>query len=524
METVTISQAEYRKFKAQEQYISELEQEKKFLQEQLQLLRKAQFGSKSERAIYLKQLSLDHLFDEVEVFRDPELEEPKLEEVVQVPAHTRKKKSVKEQLPADVPVVERHHYVDEAGRTCPHCSADMVEIGTETRETLGLAPAQIFVIRDVVHTYACKECEKDAEPVTIRKASLPAAVIPGGIASPEAIANVITDKFVLGTPLYRQEQYWNRQGVMLSRQTMSNWLHDSVENYWKSIYDKLHRDLLKETVLYADETELQVLREEGKSPQSKSYMWLYRTGLTSETPIVLFRYERDRRHCRPEEFLKGFSGYLHSDGYDAYHKLEGVVSVGCLVHVRRKFVEAAEVAGNSKGSRNLASKAVKALQQIFDWESYCENMTLEERYQKRLEKQKPLLEAFFDWVESISVSEKSALGKARTYALNQKEYVLNIYKDARLELTNNRAERTMKPFVIGRKNWLFANTPKGAEDSAILYSLVETAKETGVDPYRYFVYALTEAAKLRAADEIEKIADLTPERFKKRTDNGTERG
>lgn len=524
MKTVTISQAEYQKFKAQEQYISELEQQKKFLQEQLHLLRKAQFGSKSERAVYLKQLSLDNLFDEVEVFCDPELEEPKLDEVVQVPAHTRKKKSVKDQLPEDLPVVERHHYLDEAGCTCPHCSAEMVEIGTESRETLGMAPAKLFLIRDVAHTYACKECEKEAEPVTIRKASLPAAVIPGGIASPEAIANIINDKFVQGTPLYRQEQYWNRRNVMLSRQTMSNWLHDSVENYFKYIYDKLHRDLLKETILHADETELQVLREEGKSPQSKSYMWLYRTGVTSATPIVLFRYERDRRHDRPKEFLKGFTGYLHSDGYDAYHKLEGVVSVGCLVHVRRKFVEAAEVAGQSKGSSNLAGKAVKDLQQIFDWDTYCVNMTLEERYQKRLEKQKPLLEAFFDWVESISVSEKSALGRARIYALGQKEYVLNVYKDKRLELNNNRAERTVKPFVIGRKNWLFANTPKGAEDSAILYSLVETAKETGVDPYQYLVYALTEAAKLRAADEGERIAELTPEYFKKLAENCPEHG
>ncbi len=524
METVTISQAEYQKFKALEQYICELEQQKKFLQEQLHLLRKAQFGSRSERAIYLKQLSLDKLFDEVEVFSDPELEEPKLEEVVQVPAHTRRKKSVKEQLPKEIPVVERHHYVDEAGRTCPHCSAELVEIGTEIRETLGMAPAKIFVIRDVAHIYACKECEKEAEAVTIRKASLPAAVIPGGIASPEAIANIINDKFVQGTPLYRQEQYWNRQNVMLSRQTMSNWLHYSVENYLKYIYDKLHQDLLKETILHADETELQVLREEGKSPQSKSYMWLYRTGVTSATPIVLFRYERDRRHDRPKDFLNGFRGYLHSDGYEAYHKLEGVVSVGCLVHVRRKFVEAVEAAGKSKGSSNLAGKAVKDLQQIFDWDSSCANMTLEERYQKRLEKQKPFLEAFFDWVESISVSEKSALGRARTYALGQKEYVLNVYKDKRLELSNNRAERTIKPFVIGRKNWLFANTPKGAEDSAILYSLVETAKETGIDPYQYFIYALTEAAELRAADECEKIAELTPANFKKLAKNGSDRG
>ncbi|MGI6578819.1 MAG: IS66 family transposase [Saccharofermentanales bacterium] len=514
MKTVTISQEEYNKFKAQEQYISELEQREKWLKEQILLLKKAQFGSKSERATYLKQLSIDNLFDEAEVFSDPEQEEPKFEEVINVPAHTRKKKSVIERLPEDIPVVERHHYVDAEGRTCPHCSAEMEEIGTETRSTLGMAPAKVFEIRDICHVYACKACDKEAEPVTVRKATFPAAVIPGGIASPEAIANVINDKFVQGTPLYRQEQYWQRVGVMLSRQTMSNWLMYSVEHYLRYIYDKLHQDLLQEDILHADETELQVLQEEGKSPQSKSYMWLYRTGVTAANPIVLFHYERDRRHCRPQEFLEGFQGYLHSDGYEAYHKLENVRSVGCFVHVRRKFVEAAETASKNKGSLNLAGKAVEDIRQIFAWEDFCAKMSAEERYEKRLAKQKPLMEKFFEWLEDIVVSEKSALGIARKYALGQKDYILNVYLDGRLELNNNRAERSIKPFVIGRKNFLFANTPRGATASAILYSLVETAKETGVDPYSYLVYTLTEAAKLRDTDEFEKIAELTPAYFK----------
>lgn len=499
---------------AQAQYISELESEKKFLLEQLHLLKKARFASKSERAVYLNQLSLDNLFDEAEVLSDPKREEPTLEEVIQVPAHTRKKKSVKEQLPDDIPVVERHHYVDEDGRVCPLCSSDMEEIGTETRSTLGMAPSKVFEIRDICHVYACKACDREAEPVTVRKASFPAAVIPGGIASPEAIANVINDKFVLGTPLYRQEQYWQRQGVMLSRQTMSNWLMYAVEHYLKAIYDGLHRDLIHEDILHADETELQVLHEEGKSPQSKSYMWLYRTGAFAKTPIVLYQYERDRRHGRPQDFLEGFSGYLHSDGYEAYHKLDDVISVGCFAHVRRKFVEAAEAASRDKGSRNLANKAVHDNRQIFAWEEHIANLPSEKRMQKRLNKQKPLMEAFFHWLEELTVSSKSALGRAINYALGQKEYILNVYQDGRLELTNNRAERSIKPFVIGRKNFLFANTPRGANASAILYSLVETAKETGVDPYSYFTFILNEAAKLRAVNKTDKIADLTPSYFK----------
>ena len=528
MKMVTIPQEKYQKFqaqeeqikaqgqtiKAQEAYIAELEGHKKFLMEQLKLLRKAQFGSSSEKAIYLKQLSLDQLFDEAEVLSDADVKEPKLDEVIQVPAHKRKKATRKEQLPKELPVVERHHEIDEKGRHCPHCSAELVEIGTDVRETLGLAPAKVFLIRDISHIYACKACDEAAAAVTIRKAPLPAAVIPGGIASAEAIANVINDKFVLGTPLYRQEQYWQRQGVKLSRQTMSNWLLYVTEHGLKQIYEKLQQDLLQEDILHADETEVQVLHEEGKSPQSKSYMWLYRTGRAAKTPIVLYHYERDRRHARPEAFLKGFRGYLHSDGYEAYHKLENVISVGCFAHVRRKFVEAAEVTAKNKSSLNLANKALEDLQQIFAWESFCENLSPEERQKKRLEKEKPLMEAFLAWLEGLVISEKSSLGRARAYALRQKDYLMNVTRDGRLELTNNRAERSIKPFVIGRKNFLFANTPKGAEASAILYSLVETAKETGVDPYAYFVYTLTEAANLREAGENEKISELTPAHFK----------
>lgn len=199
---------------------------------------------------------------------------------------------------------------------------------------------------------------------------------------------------------------------------------------------------------------------------------------------------------------------------ELFRKGQDVMSVGCFAHVRRKFVEAAEAASRDRGSRNLANKAVHDIRQIFALEERITNLPAEERMQERLDKQKPLMEAFFHSLEGLIVSPKSALGRAINYALGQKEYILNVYRDGRLELTNNRAERSIKPFVIGRKNFLFANTPRGANASAILYSLVETAKETGVDPYRYFVFVLDEAAKLRAADKTDKIAELTPSYFK----------
>lgn len=539
MSKVTISQAEYAKFKAQEELLEKLKLEKEalassneqlkkekaslenniqFLAEQLVLLRKSLYAPKSERAQYLNQIKLDDLFDEIELFSDQEVEELNLDEptdTLKVSSYTRKKRrNLTNKVPEGLPVVERHHYVDELGRVCPVCNANLEEIGTETRRTLGIAPAKAFVILDVIHVYACKACEEKAEPVTVVKGEMPAPVIPGGIASPEAIANIIHEKFVQGTPLYRQEQYWKHLGLELSRQTMSNWLLKSAELYLSKIYDRLHEDLVKEDILHADETEVQVLREEGKSPQSRSYMWLYRTGGRSPTPIVLYKYERDRRHARPEDFLAGFSGYLHSDGYEAYHKLEGVTSVGCFAHVRRKFVEAAEAAPKGAGKQNLATRALDYIKQIFAWEDSFSELDPEERYQKRLDKEKPVMDKFFSFVEGISVADKSALGKARTYALSQKPYILNLYQDGRLELTNNRAERSIKPFVIGRKNFLFANTPSGAQTSAIIYSLVETAKETGVDPYQYFTYTLQTAAQLAAEGKEDEIAKLTPAYFK----------
>lgn len=221
------------------------------------------YAPKSERAQYLNQIKLDDLFDEIELFSDLGLEELQLEETKgteQVSSHTRKsRRSLTHKLPEDLPVVERQHYVDEEGRACPVCATHMEEIGTETRRTLGIAPAKAFVILDVIHVYACKACDEKAEPVIVVKTSMHAAVIPGGIASPEAIANIIQEKFVQGTPLYRQEQYWKRMGLDLSRQTMSNWLLKSTQLYLSKIYDRLHEDLIQEDILHADETEVQVL-------------------------------------------------------------------------------------------------------------------------------------------------------------------------------------------------------------------------------------------------------------------------
>lgn len=244
----------------------------------------------------------------------------------------------------------------------------------------------------------------------------------------------------------------------------------------------------------ADETTVQVLHEEGRRAQSKSYMWLYRTAGCSQNPIVLYKYEPSRgEHC-PKEFLAGFKGYLHTDGYKVYHNLSPeVINVGCLAHARRKFHEALK---GSKGINQTAAKGVGYFTRISRIETTLEKESAEVRYKKRQELILPILDELFAWAKKLMVTPKSKLGEAVTYLINQEKYLRNYLLDGRLEMTNNRSERSIKPFVIDRKNFLFANTANGAEASAIVFSLIETAKENKLDPFRYLTYVMTLAPNL----------------------------
>ena len=362
--------------------------------------------------------------------------------------------------------------------------------------TLIIVPALYKVRIDVCYTYACKECPENGDNVTVVEATRPKQVIAGSFASPEAIAHIMTQKFVMGSPLYRQEQEFHRQGLELSRQTMANWLLQSADMWLRPIYDLMHKKLLEHDVLHADETTLQVLHEDGRKPQSKSYMWVYRTSGCAEHPIVLYKYEPKRSGNCAREFLEGFKGYLHTDGYHAYHNLNlGVTSVGCLVHARRKFYDVIKL-NKKDGANQNAAKAVGYFTKLFKTEDALAKKSVEERYQKRLELEKPILDELFAWAEKLYVTPKSKLGEAVTYLLNQKKYLYNYLLDGRLEYSNNRAERSVKPFVIARKNFLFANTAFGAEGSSIIFSLIETAKENKLDPYRYLTHVLCLAPNL----------------------------
>ena len=498
-ETVTISRAEYEELKAQNQW----------LLEQLRVLKSKQFGSSSEKAseeIY-GQLSL--LFNEPEVYAEgtEKAEEP----AVEVRSHTRKRKSgrARDILPENVEVVEVEHTLSEEERQCPECGEVMQPIGTEVQEKIQIIPARIILHRDVYVTYACQNCKENSISTPILQTPKEPALIPGSYASAEAVAHFAVQKFVMGSPLYRQEQEWNRQGVMLSRQTMSNWLIRSSDDWLAPVYEELHRILVQRDLIHADETELQVLHEEGKDARAKSYMWLYRTSGDAEYPIVLYEYAPGRGQEYPKTFLKGFHGYLQTDGYSGYNAVDGAIHVGCWAHARRKFDEALRAVPKGKRSPT-AEQGVAYCSQLFKLEEQFKGLSPEERKKQRLEQEKPVLDAMLAWANTRNAAPKSKLGIALNYLKNQWTDLTAYLLDGRIELSNNRAERSIKPFVISRKNFLFANTPGGAQSSAMIFSLIETAKENGLDPYRYLTWLLNEAPR-RTEHDPDWASSLIPQ-------------
>ena len=513
-EMVTISRAEYErlqqenaqmeaKYSAREQeqaqVITSLTLQNEWLLEQLKLSKKKLFGRSSEQAEQLVMDQLSLTMNEVEAYIFGMNSAGKAP--VTVKAHERKRQSgnVLDVVPEGTPTEVVEHRLPEDERICSACGSEMVEIGKEVRRSLMMKPAEFWVREDVYYTYACKNCEQEAGEANIVKAAKEPALLPSSFASAEAVAYLAAQKFVMYSPLYRLEQEFNRQGLKLSRQTMANWLLNTSEKWLRPIYDVLREQLCRELVLHADETTLQVLKEPGRSSTSKSYMWLYRTSGCAKQAVVLYEYQPTRKAEHAEAFLKGFSGWLHADGYQGYHKLpENIRVVGCWAHARRKFDEALQTLPKEMQKDAPAAIGECYCSRLFKLEQAFAELAPEERYEKRLEQEKPVLDALLSWANEMQAktAPKSALGKAIYYLLEQWSYLTRYLEDGRLELSNNRAERSIKPFVMGRKNWLFANTPGGAQASAMIYSLIETAKENGLDPYQYLLWILRNAPQL----------------------------
>ena len=530
-ENITISRAEYERLKSenvkleaerakleeklsaaeqkQAEIITSLSLQNQWLLEQLRLSKKKLFGRSSEQVeqIVMDQLSLTANEVEAHAFGTKSA----TPEQVQVKAHERRRNgSIEEVIPEGLPVEKVEHRLEDP--RCPNCGAEMVVIGTEVHKSLKIEPPKFTVVEDVYYTYACKVCEKETDETVIVKTPKEPTVLPGSFASPEAIAHIMVQKYVMYSPLYRMEKEFERQGLKLSRQAMSRWLLRASELWLQPIYEELHKQLLKRQVLHADETTLQVLQEPGRRSTSKSYMWLYRTSGDAEQQIVLYDYQPNRKPENAEKFLEGFSGWLHADGYQGYHRLpENIRVVGCWAHARRKFNEALQVLPEESRKDSQAAMGERYCTELFRIEKQLAVLSPEDRYEQRLKQEKPVLDAMLVWANDLygKTAGKSALGKALYYLTEQWPYLVKYLEDGRLELSNNRAERSIKPFVMGRKNWLFANTPGGAQASSVIYSLIETAKENNLDPYRYLLWILRTAPKL-SQDNENWAASLVP--------------
>ena len=488
-----------------------------WLLEQLSSNRRKLFGASSEKSAY------ENGDVQIGIFEDdipPEFSpvEQEIEPTAKLSKNRPKKHGeLSSRLPANLPIETVECKLPEDQRDCPNGHGPMHIIGKEVaRREFKIIPAKAVVTEYIRYTYSCRICEKNSDgSVLIIKADLPPQVIKGSLCAPETVAHIAVQKCVMGSPLYRQEQEWNRIGIPIKRQTMANWLIRCSEDYLEPIYDELHLRLCRHSFLHSDGTTFQVLREPGKTPQSQSCMWVYRTSGDAAHPIVLYEYQPDKKQERANEFLKGFSGYLVTDGASSYRGLpDGVILVGCFAHVRRRFFDALKVIKNEedrKGSMALIGK--QYCDSLFDIEREIKDLPFEERHTIRNGKSAPILNEFHAWLLSVHpyIAPKSKIGIAVNYAVNQWMFLQRYILDGRIEISNNRCERSVKPFVINRKNFLFSESVSGAIATAVFHSLTETAKESGLNPHDYLSHIFRTAVGVNLRMNADLVEALLPE-------------
>ena len=461
------------------------------LREQVEYLTQKLFGTSSEKTKTIAgQLNL---FDEAEQEILPSEEEPVGETIVK--EHTRSAKRTSEETFKGVPLRDEVIPLSDDQRHCADCGSDMEVIGREfVRREFRFTPAKGEVVNIYRETAKCPRCSTAsalARNIQFVKANVPEALIPHSYASASAAAWVMYQKYANSMPLYRQEQDWKQMGVLLSRATLANWIIYCAGNYFRPLYDYFHRELVKRRFLMADETRIQVLKEPERKAETDSYMWLFRSGEDGLPVIILYKYTETRAKFNAMEFLAGFKGYLETDCYQGYDNLPDVSRCCCWAHLRRYFVEAVPK-GKELDYSNPAAQAVQYCNRLFDYERRSKEAghTFDQRKEYRLRKEKPILDAFWTWVSMQAPKKGTRLEKAVNYAQNHKEQFLTYLEDGRCSFSNNLSGNSIRPFTVGRKNWLFSDTPKGDEASATVYTMVEMARAHELNIYKYLKYLL----------------------------------
>jgi transposase len=468
------------------------------------------FGRSSEQ-VDSDQLSI---FNEAEKHHDPQKAEPELEEVVCTRKKTSKNTGKKDNL-ANLERVTIEHSLQENEDSCEECGQSLEVIGKKSKEILKYEPAKLYIEEHITYSYTCKSCNDLESNIVTTKS--PNTLLHKSMASNEILAHAIVLKYQYAMPLYRQESYFKMLGANLSRQTLSNWVI-STSDELLCVYDLMKEELIKSNYIQADETTVQVIHDSGKKSKSKKYMWLYKTAGDNDI-IILYDYQNTRSSSCPKNFLEGFSGYLQTDGYDGYNRVEDIDRIYCLAHIRRKYHDIIvnlneEALKKSRGiiGFNLCEKIYEVEKDIR--KKYSEDKDYHKlRYEIRLEKLKPLLEEFKEYVdrEIKDALPKSPLGKALEYSRKLLPKMETVLEDGSIEIDNNGAERAIKPFVIGRKNWLFSNTSKGAKASALIYSIIETAKANDLMVEKYLLHLINRLSNLDKVDRTrENLLELMP--------------
>jgi len=492
----------------QKQEIEELKRKLEHMNEVFANAQRARFGQSSEQKIYVLGNDQISLFNEAEEAQDHKAEEPTPDTVL-IAAHERKKKRSQAEMLNHLPEEEVLLEIPEEQLVCGKCGGKMKPIGKKfLRHEMQIIPKQIKLLAYYAVTYACDSCEKNTGFAHIASVKPPVPLMKHSLASPSTVAYIMTQKYVDGLPLARQEKIWAREGISLSRATMANWVIQCSQTWLKPLYKHMKQELLTHSVIHADETVVQVLKEDNKPSTSESRMWLYASAALLRHQVRIFEYQPDRSGKRPESFLRGFAGCLVTDGYAGYNQVQNVTHCGCWAHARRKWREAMPEGATVKTSK--AAIGFQYCNKLFAEERKCAPYQPKYRQEYRQNRELPILEEYYAWLKTVHPEKGSKLEEAVRYSLNQKQHLMAYLDNGEIPISNNLAENAIRPFTLGRKNWLFCDTPKGAEASAIVYSLVESAKANGIEPFAYLQHVLVQLPYLGKSHSHEELESLMP--------------
>lgn len=465
------------------------------LLEQILLANRSRFSASSEKTSH-NQMSI---FDEAELFSEFEEVEVTIQENPKKTETKRKPKSKKFTLDESTLRVEKiiHDINDEE-------KIGYKPMGQTSKKLLVFQPAEWYLEEHIYLKYV-KELEDGSSDILLSEPVN--GVFKGSSITSSALANILCDKYLYGLPLYRLESKFKSYGINLSRQTLSNWCIQASDDYLDLLVDRMHNQLLSEDIIHADETTVKVLHHQDGSDNKKSFMWLYRSGMHNQRPLLIYDYQPNRKAVNPINFLSGFEGYLQTDGYSAYDQVPNITRVGCLAHARRKFVETKAVVAKNSKTYECSTKVINLMNYIFKLDKQKKSLSIEAFNNLRTTKITDALNNLKSMLQEyklLSLSN-SNFGKAIQYTLKQFDSFMVVLEDPRLEFSNNAAERAIKPFVMGRKAWLFSNTTKGAKSSSSIYSVVVSAKENGLHVERYLTYVFDEmqSTNISSSDQFD---------------------